>query len=141
MGIVKTDIRTTRERAAQIRFYPASPIVATNVQEAIEVIAAGVVGASVLVTAAMSPYTPPARITDLLVDTTGGAVTIVLPLAAARDGLPVLIKDVTGNADVNNITINSTAPETVDTLSTIVLSNPFAFFRASPKTGGYFDET
>lgn len=141
MGIVKTDIRTTRERAAQIRFYPASPITATNVQEALEVVAAGAVGASAVVTAGMSPYTPPAKITDLLVDTTGGAVTVTLPLAGSRSGLGLLIKDVSGNAGVNNITINPTVPETVDGLSTIVISNPYGFFRASPKTGGYFDET
>lgn len=141
MGIVKTDIRTTRERAAQIRFYPTTPITATNVQEAIKVVAAAAVGASIVVTSGMSPYTPPATITDLLVDTTGGAVTITLPLAAARGGLGLLIKDVAGNAAVNNITINPTAPETVDGLSTIVISNPYGFFRASPKTGGYFDET
>lgn len=137
MAVVKTELRVTREAAKRIRYYPSAADGPTNVQDAI----GSVIGAVVDVAAAASPYTPPANAGVLLVDTTAGPVTINLPLAASRHGSALLIKDKTGNAAVNNITINPTGPETIDGLATVVLSNPYAFFRAVPKTGGYYDAT
>ncbi len=67
-----------------------------------------------IVTHANSPYAPLATDTFLLVDTTGGAVEIDMPLAANRNGISLAIKDDKGNAAVNNITIKPTAPETID---------------------------
>jgi hypothetical protein len=67
-----------------------------------------------IVTHAMSPYPPTAADTFLLVDTTGGAVEIDMPLAAQRNGISLLIKDDKGSAAGNNITIKPTAPETID---------------------------
>jgi hypothetical protein len=139
MAVVKTSLRVTRESAKQIRFYPASPLTATNVQDAIEAAALGGVGASVTVTAGMSPYIPPADITILLVDTSAGPVTINLPLAITRGGKTLSIKDAVGNAAVNNITINAT--ETIDGLPTVTLSTPYAYFEVKPKAGGYYAQT
>ncbi len=63
--------------------------------------------------------------TDLLVlvSTTGGARTINLPVAVAK--FAVYIKDATGNAAANNITIVPNGTEKIDTAASLVLANNY----------------
>lgn len=140
MSIVKTDLRVTRERAKQLRYYPVLPLTATNVQDAIDQVAAGALpgpGSTVAVTAAMSPYTPAANITLLLVDSTAGAVVIALPLSSSRI-FDIEVKDAAGQSAVNAISVNRTAPDTIDGLTTYPIDSPYASAKFGPKTGGYF---
>lgn len=69
------------------------------------------------------PYT--VLSTDLLVmvDSAGGARTINLPAAVSKFG--VFIKDASGNAFANNITITPNGAEKIDTAATLVLANNF----------------
>lgn len=59
-------------------------------------------------------------------DSSGGAFTITLPAASGNEGRIVKIKDVGGNADSNNITIDGNSSETIDGVTFIVLESPHA---------------
>lgn len=90
------------------------------------------------VTLAMSPYT--ALITDqlLMVDTAAGAVVVNLTAALTRSGLPLEVKDATGHADVNPITVNSFGAELIDGKASVPLDSIFVAVKFQPKTaGGY----
>lgn len=134
MTTVSTDMRATQETARRIRFEPSSLILATDVQTAIQV-AGGTAGTAV--NSGMSPFTPADTDTILLVDTTAGPVTINLPLAASRHGVRLLVKDVAGNARVNNITINPTAPETIEGLPNLPIVANYGAFQLYPATAKY----
>lgn len=137
MSIVKTDLRNTRERAKEIRFYPAGAITATNVQDAIAQASAGAGPSPTAVTFAMSPYTPLVGDTLLMVDTSGGAVTIAMPLSSTRT-LDLEVKDATGNAAANPISVDRTAPDTIDGLTTYPIDSAYGAAKFGPKTGGYY---
>jgi hypothetical protein len=138
MTIAQTDLRTTRERARELRFEPAGSIRATNVQKAIEAMQQ-VAGTSV--TVVMSPYTPTTADTVLYVDTSGGPITILLQASADRNGMPLSIKDVTGNAAANNITVKPSGAETIDLTYTnaapLVIAGDFGGYRLNPRTLSY----
>ena len=138
MSIARTDLRETRERARELRFEPTGPITATNVQKAIEGIQQ-VGGTSI--TVALSPYTPTNADTMLYVDTSGGPVTILLQASADRNGIPISIKDVTGNAAANNITIKPSGAETIDATYTnaspLIIGGDFGGYRLNPRTLSY----
>jgi hypothetical protein len=72
------------------------------------------------------------------VDQTAGApITLTLPLASAKT-CPVLIADWKGDAGTNNITINTTSPETFPgglTTWTIAGNNGSVFLRPIPGAG------
>jgi len=68
----------------------------------------------------------------VLVNTSGGARTITLP--APTNGRVLKIKDSTGNANTNNITINPNASELIDGTSSKVIN--FAFGSASLVSDG-----
>jgi hypothetical protein len=53
-----------------------------------------------------TPYTVLPTDSFLLMNV-GGPAVVNLPLASSRNGVPLTIKDVSGNAGVNNITINA----------------------------------
>jgi len=57
----------------------------------------------------------------VLVNSSGGAVTITLP--APTNGRVLIVKDSTGSAYVNNITINPNASETIDGASSFVITS------------------
>lgn len=118
MGVVKTDLRFTREKAKKIRFYPITGIPATNVQDAIAetYAAAGTTPPAIVpktITNAMSPYTILPTDYLLEVDVTGGAVVLNTGAQAARGGRPVIIEHVKGDAVANNITINRNGAELI----------------------------
>lgn len=134
----KTDLRTTRERARELRFEPTGSNPATNVQKAIERM--GQIGGTA-VDVTMSPYTPTNADSVLYVDTSGGSVTILLQPAADRNDEPLSIKDVTGNAAANNITVTPSAGENIDVIYTngapLVIAGDFGGYRLNPRTGSY----
>ena len=110
-------------------------------------------GVSVLA-AALSPsriITTPGVATVLSTDvvllfqkTTSGPSTVDLPTAANRQGTPVIIKDLTGDANTNNITIVPAEGDTIDGFSAsaaaangvAVISIDFGFKHLYPLTSG-----
>ncbi len=56
------------------------------------------------------------------VDCTGGPVTITLPTAVGIDGRCYKIKDWKGQAAVNNITVATTAAQTIDSNANVILT-------------------
>lgn len=138
MALVKTDLGNTKESAKRLRFEPFGSISATNVQDAIEEAASSPpVVTETAVNFAASPYTVPVTATFLAVDTSGGPITINLGAASARAGVPLTIKDVTGNAAANNITINRAGADTIEGLTAISVNVDFGGFHLTPRTGGY----
>jgi hypothetical protein len=59
--------------------------------------------------------------TVLLVNTSGGAITITLPPAASNEGLCLYIKDI--DSGVNAVTIDGNGAETIDGALTLVLAS------------------
>ena len=59
-------------------------------------------------------------------NSTSNAITITLPAAGSHSGRVLKIKDVGGNADSNNITIDGNSSETIDGAASIILESPHA---------------
>ena len=137
MTQVATNLRNTQERARQLRFEPVGSISETNVQKAIEQAATQpVVLPKTSVTFAASPYTVLATDTYLAIDASGGAVTINLQAGSART-LDLEIKDVTGDANANNISVVANGTDTVDGLATYPINADFGGVKLRPQTNGY----
>lgn len=136
--LVRTDLRNTRQSARRIAFEPTAPITATDVQEAIEQIASLPAPsiAPVTITSADSPYAPTITDTLLWVDTSGGAVTITLPTGASRAGRALQVKDISGDAATNNISLDAQAGETVDDLDPYPIDVNFGGVTLYPKPAG-----
>lgn len=137
MPIIETNLRNTRESARQIRFEQTLTIPATDVQDAIQQVNQLIAPIPIPVNSGMSPYTPLPNDLMLLVDTSGGPVTILMPSAIQR-GLPLEIKDDTGNADANNISITFTGGETLDGLAPYKIDSKFGAVTLAPQIGGYY---
>lgn len=141
MAVVRTDLRTTRQRAKEIAYYPTSTLTGRNVQDAIDQLAASSMKPPAIVPTpisfANSPYTVLPTDYLILVDTAGGAVTINMMPAAARGNIEVEIKDSTGHAQANNISVVGNGAETSDGLATYPIASDFAAFRFKPVAGGY----
>lgn len=139
MTTIATDLRNTVESARRIRYEPVLPFTATNVQDAIA--QANSLPSSITptpVTFAMSPYTPTTTDQILLVNTSAGAVTINMPLSATRSGLDLTIKDDTGNAATNAISVVASGAETTDGLATYPIDSNYGAAAFAPQTGGYY---
>ncbi len=136
MGIVRTDLGDTTTTARRVSFEPVSPFVQTNVQKAIEEIASYSVPSAAAISFASSPYTVVLTDRLLLVDTSGGAITINMMAGGARNGIPIEIKDSTGNAAANPITVTPFGAETIDGLATYLLDSAFVAVNFKPKSGG-----
>lgn len=138
MPTIRTDLGDTRESARRLRFEPVGLITDTDVQKAIERAATQVQPiTSTAVTFGMSPYTVLPTDTVLYVDTAGGAITINLQAAASRNGVPLSIKDVTGHANANNITITPNGAETIDTLAMLPINADFGGYKLAPRAASY----
>lgn len=83
-----------------------------------------------------TPYVPAATDTLALINV-AGAVVVNLPTAASRSGYPIKIKDVSGNASTNNITINKNSTDTIEGLTSIVISADYGGYYLMPITGGW----
>src|SRR4051812_27336791 len=71
-----------------------------------------------------SPFVP--GVTDaLLLVNVAGVVAVNLPTAASRAGYPLIVKDASGLAHTNNITITPNGAETIEGLATLVISADF----------------
>lgn len=147
MPIIATNMKNTNDWARLTRFEPSVAIPATDVQTAIEQVSASVsapIGYTpTVVTSAMSPYAPLLTDSVLLVNTSVGPVTIQMPLSAARLGakgyVPLTVKDDTGNADANNISVLRSGAETIDGLTTYLIDSKFTAITFMPKAAGGYD--
>jgi hypothetical protein len=73
-----------------------------------------------------SPYTASVTTEFISCDTSGGAITINLPSAGVAQGESWIIKDRTGQANVNNITIQSlVGGKTIDTAANYIINASF----------------
>lgn len=134
MVMVYTNL-VTRESARKTRFEPVANIPETDVQNAIAYTALNPPAkAQTDVTA--SPYD--ALVTDdILRVNFAGAATIYLLASATRNGKDILIKDTSGNASTNNITIVPSGAETIDGLTSVTINTDFGGFRLSPTAAGW----
>lgn len=135
MTIVRTDLRDTIDSARRIRFEQTNGIRATNVQTAIEQVTSTPPGlVPTPVNPGNSPYTPSFTDNYLAVDTTAGPVTINLQPMSDRRNVPLTIKDVGGNASVNNITL---AAQPVDGLSPYLINGDYGSVELIPGNTEY----
>lgn len=138
MTIIATDLRNTRESAKRIRFEPVGEVTATNVQDAIlQVTSLPVIITPTFVNVWMSPYTPLSTDQVLEVDTSGGAITIQMRLSATRIS-DLEVKDVTGNAAANPISVQRAGGENIDGLTIYPLDSAYAAAKFGSKVGGYY---
>lgn len=144
MTQLASTLKQNRDSAAQIRSAPLSGISATNVQDALAQLAAGggtgttppsITPTSISVV--NSPYTMQTTDYLILVDTSGGPVTINVQAASARVLREVTIKDSSGNAAANNISLVRNGADVIDGLTTYPINSDFGAVMLSPKTGGY----
>lgn len=143
--LVKTNLRIRpMEAARDVSYAPTAGITPNNVQDAIEAVQANVVAAGLVppaivptpVNFAMSPYTVQSTDYLLEVDTSGGAVSIQTQAAASRANRPFTVKDITGNASANAISVLRTGAETIDGLTSYPMSTDFAALTFKPKLAG-----
>lgn len=139
MPVISTNLRNTRESARLLRTEVANGVTQTNVQKALEQIASSPAAVNpTSVTAAGSPYVPLSTDTVLYVDTTAGPVVINLRPAVQRLSVPLAIKDIGGAAFTNNITINPSGAETIDSLLAFPINSDFGGVVLNPRSGvGY----
>lgn len=139
MSIVRTDLRTLRESAREIRFYPVGPITATNVQDAIPQANANPPAiVPTPISSAQSPYNVIPTDLILTVNTSTGPVTINMPSGAARFA-DLEIKDVSGNASTNPISIVMTGGQTADGLNPYLIDGNYGGVPLKPNgSAGYF---
>lgn len=138
MAVVRTDLRNTRGQARELRFEPTGVLTATDVQKAIEQVATTPpVIPTTSVNAAASPYTVLSTDYILLVVSSAGPVTINLQAGSARNGVPLIIKDVGGQAATYNITITPNGAETVDTLAPLLIDSNYGAYELLPRATGY----
>lgn len=84
-----------------------------------------------------SVYNSVATDTRILVNKTVGSPTSVVLLGGASYVLPVLVKDLKGDAATNPITVTFVSG-TLDTLASITINNPFGYFWFNPLANGNF---
>jgi len=85
-----------------------------------------------------NPYNVETTDTAVLFNKTIGSASYALMPAAATMvfPIPVLFKDLKGDAGMNAITINFSAGELCDGEASVVLGNAYAWARIAPKIGG-----
>lgn len=103
-------------------------------------LAAGLVGSTPTFVTSGSTYNSVATDTRILVNKTSGSATSVVLRPSAEYFFPVLVKDLKGDADVNPITVTFSSGQTIDTLPTVVINNPFGYFWFNPlASGNWYD--
>lgn len=104
-----------------------------DLSDALTLLGAQVYG-STTVTAAT--YAPVATDSLLLVNR-AGVVTVNLPLASGRAGFPLAIKDISGAASSNTITIARDTTDTIEGLTSITITVDYGGYQLIPVTGGW----
>lgn len=136
----------TRESARRERVEPnaaaGGSISATNVQKALEGLDGGKAPNYPGPTSVAASYPVSNTDVEVQIDTAGGAYTITLPAASTwtggtKNGLPLVIKDVTGHAQANNVTINRQGADVIDGATSLMIGTNFGGWSLRPlKSGG-----
>lgn len=85
------------------------------------------------------PYVVPSTVSRVLFDKTVGAPSGALLGPAQAQLLPVLIRDLKGDCDVNPITVTFSAGELCDGLAQVVISTPYGGYWFNPlPSGGWY---
>jgi len=141
MTQIHTDLLITRESARRIRVEPTTAvggtISQTNVQRALEQIAGFI--APVNTTIIATPAVIPATVSAVYFNV-GSAVTATLPDAATwatNFTGSLLLKDISGAAATNNITINRAGSNTIDGLTTFQILSNYGFFSLRVVSGNW----
>jgi hypothetical protein len=79
----------------------------------------------------------PASNDALLLVNRAGTVAINLPSASSRAGYPLTIKDISGAAQANNITINRNGSDTIEGLTSLIINAAWGAYRLIPVSGGW----
>lgn len=87
-------------------------------------------------TVTTTPYVPAATDTFLLMNVSGASV-VNLPSAASRAGYPLTIKDISGAASTNNVTINRNGTDTIDGLTSVTLNVDYEGYSLHPIASGW----
>jgi hypothetical protein len=137
---INTDlgVTDTQRDAKRIVFQPVAPLTATNVEDAINQVQTNVTVAgtqppnitATTVNFAQSPYAVQPTDYILEVDTTGGVV-VITPQAVGTRTTPLEIKDISGNASVNNIQV--TGP--IDGLNPYLINMDYDAITIRPNRG------
>lgn len=87
-----------------------------------------------------TPYVIPTTANELLFNVATAAIA-TLPDATAwlirNPGADLLLKDISGNAGTNNITINRAGSNTIDGLSTIQIASNYGFIALRVASGNW----
>lgn len=79
----------------------------------------------------------PIQATDSILNINSASpLTITVPRANTRAGIPLTFKDVGAEAQANNITINATAPDTFDGLTAVQLTINYQGITLTPRNDG-----
>jgi len=105
----------------------------TDISSALTLLGQQLYGTTAVTT---TPYVPVSTDAFLLVNKTS-AVTVNLPTAASRNGYPLIIKDNSGAAQTNNITINPNGSDTIEGLTSLTVNVAWGGFALYPVTGGW----
>lgn len=86
-----------------------------------------------------NPYIVPVNVTRVLVDKATPSATEIEFLASANYPMPVLVRDILGDASGNPITVTFANGETCDGLSSVQISSDYGGYVFNPlKTGGWY---
>lgn len=105
----------------------------TDISSALTLLGQQLYGTTTVTT---SPYVPVTTDANLLVNKST-AVTINLPTAASRNGYPLKIKDISGVAQTNNITIAANGSETIEGFASVPINSAWGHYNLYPVTGGW----
>lgn len=139
MTILKTDLVNTRESARRIRVESFGLLDATNVQKALEQFASALPSATTVreVTAAGVVTVTTSDLEVGINKTVGAATTVNLPAAGTWAGrlteFALVIKDLKGDAQTNNITLVPSGLETIEGLATYPIAQDYGLARLRPR--------
>ena len=106
----------------------------TDLSNALSTLGLQLYGVTILTSG--SPYVPVSNDAFIQVDV-ASPFTINLPTAASRSGFPLRIKDTSGAANTNNITINANGSDTVEGHASIVINAAWGGYALYPVSSGW----
>lgn len=133
---------TTRESARRERFEPVGSITATNVQKAIEQVQANIPAIATGTTQTITAASGVGVTTDIFIYfNRAGTIAFTLPdatawLAANTIGVGLTLKDISGGASGNAITINRAGADTIDGANSFVINSDYGGVVLRPSAAG-----